>query len=716
MTMQQQDTMQQAAPRLDTALHCLVIVAQLFGIPADAGQMRRAYVADAPLMDEVTLLRAAKEMGIKSRAMDVAPERLAKMPLPVMLKLTNQNYVVLMRLDGERALVADPYQKKPMLVSLSTLLGAWTGRVILLAKRPRLKEEWKKFGLQWFVPVVIRYKKFFLHVLFLSFILQLFGLITPLFSQVIIDKVLVHRSLSTLDVLIMAMSLVAIFQAWMTGMRAYLFSHTTIKIDVVLSSHLFRHIANLPLRYFENWQVGDIVSRVRELETIRSFLTGSALTLVLDVIFAIVCIGVMLTYSGTLSVVALLALPVFILLNLIITPIFRRLLNDRFLAASENQAFLIEAVTGMQTLKSMAVERTFVQRYEDTLARFVKMAFKASNLGNIANGIATFIQQFFNLAVLWFGAHAVMNNTLTVGELIAFQMLAGQVTGPIMRLINMWQTFQQTRVAMDRLGDIMNEKAEPAFNPNRTTLPALAGEVVLDGVSFRYRQDGAEALRQVSMHIRPGMRVGVVGRSGSGKSTLTKLLQRLYVPERGRVMIDGVDLAQVEPAWLRRQIGVVLQENFLFNGTVRENIAIANPHASEEAIRYVAQMAGADEFIQELPKGYDTPVGERGALLSGGQRQRIAIARALLNDPKVLIFDEATSALDYESERIIMNNLDTIAAGRTMFLIAHRLSTVRRCDLLIVMDHGNIVEQGTHEELLQNLDGYYTALYRQQAG
>lgn len=699
---------------VDTGLQSLVVCARFFGIPADAEQLRRAYVGTGR-MDALTLVRAARDLSLKAKLTSFARERFLRMPLPAVFSLQNGDFIVILRREGDKAVVIDPQLPQPVVVEISRLLPALGSNVILMTRRFQLQKAMGKFGLAWFAPIAWKYKRQFGQVLLVSLFLQMFGLVTPLFTQVIIDKVLVHRSALTLDVLVFAMFVVGMFQVWFSSLRSYVFTHTTNKLDVVLSSQVFRHITSLPMRYFETWQVGDVVSRVRELENIRQFITGSALTIVLDVIFAVVCIVVMLMYSGTLSVVALAALPIFIILNVVVAPIFRRLLNERFQAGAENQSFLIEAVTGMQTVKAMAVEKQLVQRYEGILARFVKAAFATSNVANFASSIGTFIQQFFNLAILWVGASAVLNGTLTVGELIAFQMIAGQVTGPILRLVNMWQYFQQTMVSVERVGDIMNEGAEPAFNPNRTTLPSLTGEVLLDRVTFRYRADGNEVLSQVSMHVRPGQRIGIVGRSGSGKSTLTKLLQRLYVPESGRVLIDGVDLAQVEPAWLRRQIGVVLQENVLFAGSVRDNIAIANAMATQEEIEEAAKLAGAHEFIQELPHGYQTQVGERGGLLSGGQRQRLAIARAVLNNPRILIFDEATSALDYETERIIMDNLDRLATGRTMFLIAHRLSTVRNCDQIIVMDHGRIVEVGTHTELISS-NGYYAGLYHQQAG
>lgn len=699
--------------QLDTALTCLVTIAKLFGIPADEAQLRRAYVMSGNGMDTMTMLRAAKELGLKSRLIKTEQQQLEKMPLPAIAILKNGNYVVVARLETEKVLIMDPYRKQPFLLPLKNFFHAWSGDLILVTRRYVDKDQDRKFNLSWFIPALWQYKRFFGQVLFLSFILQVFGLVSPIFTQVIIDKVLVHRSLSTLDVLVIGMTSVSLFQVWITALRSYLFTHTTNKIDVVLSTKLFRHITSLPIKYFEKWQVGDVVARVRELENVRQFITGTALTVVLDTIFAVVYIAAMFMYSTTLSLITLLILPLYIILNLIFTPIIRKRLNDKFTAGTENQAFLIETVTGIQTVKSFAVESQLLQKWEQMLARYIKTAFKTANLSNIAGNIGSFIQQVFNLVILWYGSHQVMQDKLSVGELMAFQMLSGQVIAPILRLVNMWQNFQQTMVSVERLGDILNETVEPAFNPNRTTLPAIQGDIVFDRVSFRYRPDMAEVLRQLNIKIKAGTSVGIVGRSGSGKSTLTKMIQGLYVPDSGRVLIDGVDLAQVEPAWLRRQIGVVLQDNFLFNGTIRDNIAAAKLDAAMEKIIDVAKISGAHDFIQDLPAGYNTEVGERGTALSGGQRQRVAIARALLTEPNILILDEATSALDYESERIIMDNLDKIAANRTMIMIAHRLSTVKKCEQIIVLDRGQVVEQGTHEELLFK-KGVYYSLYIQQ--
>lgn len=702
-----------AEKKVDTALGALVAVAKYYGIPAEYEQIKRAYVVNPEGMDNLTLLRAARDIGLKGREFSIGAEQLASIPYPAIAVLAGNQYVLLLRSEGDQISLHDPVSGRSVTAPLEKFLDRWTGIVILIARRFSLERVKQKFGLLWFAPQVFRYKKQLMWVLGLSLLLQLLGLATPLFTQVIIDRVLVHRSLNTLDIMLIGMLTLNLFSIWMTALRSYLFTHTTSKIDAVLSSQLFRHITSLPLSYFDRWQAGDVVSRLGELEKIRSFMTGAGLTIVLDIVFAVVYIIIMFIYSGYLSVVVLIALPVYLVLQLIVTPIFRRLLNQLFLIGAENQSFLIEAVNGVETVKATAVENQFVQRYEQILARLVKTAFTTANVANVANGIASFVQQLFTLLVLWIGAYLVIERKMSVGELIAFQMMSSQVITPILRLINMWQAFQQTRVSIDRLGDVMNAEAEPAFNPNRTSLPTVKGEIVFERVTFKYREEGVEVLRTVSFHLAPGMRVGIVGRSGSGKSTVTKLMQRLYVPNFGRVLIDGVDLAQVEPSWLRRQIGVVLQESFLFNGTIAYNIGIADPGASKERIEQVAKIAGVTQFIVDMPEGLDSPVGERGGRLSGGQRQRVAIARALLTDPRVLIFDEATSALDVESELSIMENLDAIAADRTMILIAHRLSTVRHCDKILVMDKGQIVEEGTHSDLMDR-QGMYYYLHQQQ--
>jgi subfamily B ATP-binding cassette protein HlyB/CyaB len=552
-------------------------------------------------------------------------------------------------------------------------------------------------------------------VLVASFFLQLFALVSPLVFQVVIDKVLVHRSMSTLDVLAFALVGIAVFETILGILRTYLFSHTTNRIDVELGARLFRHLLALPLAYFQARRVGDSVARVRELENIRNFLTSSALTLVIDLFFAIVFLLVMFLYSPLLTGIVIASFPFYIGISAGATPLFRRRLDEKFARGAENQAFLVESVTGVETLKAMAVEPQMQRRWEEQLAGYVAASFRVLKLGNNASNLVQLISKIVTAATLYFGAKLVIDGSLTVGELVAFNILAGRVSAPVLRLAQIWQDFHQARLSVARLGDILNTPAETTMSPARASLPAIRGEIAFEHVTFRYRIDGAEVLHDVSFRIEPGQIVGVVGPSGSGKSTLAKLVQRLYVPESGRVLVDGVDLSMIDTSWLRRQIGVVLQESMLFNCSVRENIALSDPALPMERVIEAATLAGAHDFILELPEGYDTIVGERGCSLSGGQRQRVAIARALITNPRILIFDEATSALDYESERIIQDGMKEICNGRTVIIIAHRLSTVRRSDRIITIDHGRVIEDGSHDELIKT-GGRYASLYLLQAG
>ncbi len=701
---------------IDTGLACLVAIAKYYNIPADYRQLERAYVLQEGSVDFTTLVRAARELKLKARKYDgLKEEDLDKLVYPVLIKLHSGRSVVITTIREGKIYVMDPaFSQQPVQVDRYKLLMDWTGDAILFTRRYELDKKKSKFGFKWFIPVVSKYMPFLRNILLMSLLLQLLGLAAPFFTQNIIDKVLVHRAADALDILILGMVICTLFQNWMLGLRTYLFVNITSKMDVALSSRLYKNVTALPVSYFQKWQVGDVVSRTGELETLRSFMTGNSLTIILDIVFAVVYFAVMfLYYSRMLSLVVLVMIPAFVLLNLIVAPIFKRLINDQFLIGSESRSFLIETITGINTVKSSSVENNFIRRYEEILARFVKASLDVVNLANIANTIASFFFSIFNLVILWVGAYYVMEGEISVGELIAFQMIAGQLISPIMRLINQWREFQQIRVSMERLSDIMDEDTEPTFNPSRTTLPSLRGDIALEKLAFSYTEEGGKVLENINIRIPAGMKVGIVGRSGSGKSTLTKLIQRLYLPDTGRILIDGVDIAQVEPAWLRRQIGVVLQDSKLFSGTVEENIRIACPNATHEEVVAAAKLAGAHEFVSQFPHGYDTFVGERGSLLSGGQRQRIAIARALLSNPRILIFDEATSALDYESENIIMNNIEPIAEGRTMLMIAHRLSTVRDCDAIIVIDRGRIIEAGSHDELMKQ-NGVYAKLHQAQ--
>ncbi len=569
----------------------------------------------------------------------------------------------------------------------------------------------EKFGFGWFWHSLKKYRGLMGEVLLASLFVQIIALITPLIFQVVIDKVLTNRTLSTLDVMVVALLGVGIFEIVLGAIRHYLMSHTTNRVDVELGAKLFRHLLHLPLSYFESRRSGDTVARVRELDNARNFLTGQALTSWLDLLFAVVYIAVMFYYSVTLTLVVLAALPVFFGASAVITPLLRKKLEDKFALGAENQAFLVETVTSMETLKSHAVEPQWQHAWEQRLANYVNTSFEGGHLGNATNQFISLASKVLTVLLLWLGAKAVIDGELTVGGLIAFNMLSGRVNTPILKLSSLWQDFTQMKVSVKRLADILDSQPEPAFRPHRALPPQVQGKVAFEGVSFRYAPNLRCVLSDVSFEVEPGEVIGVVGISGAGKTTLMRLLQRLYTPERGRILLDGVDINLVDTAWLRRQIGVVGQDTLLFNRSLRENITLAAPGLEMPEVMEAARLAGAHEFILQLPDGYDTVIGERGSRLSGGQRARIAIARALATNPRMLLLDEATASLDYESERVIHDHMAAIAKGRTVFIVAHRLSTLRLADRILVLDQGQIVETGPHSRLI-GTGGRYASLYQ----
>lgn len=719
---------------IDTGLACLLMMAQFHDIVADAAKLKHEF-GENPF-DNTTILLAAKSLGITAKVAAIKPERLQTLPLPCVALDDDGRYYILAKVDtGQlqqeqtqenkdtkkentnpekyRLLIQRPGEP-PQVINYQAFIANWSGQCLLFTSKATYARETAKFDFTWFIPAVVKYRKLLFEVLIVSFVLQLIALITPLFFQVVMDKVLVNHAMKTLNVIAIGLLFAIIFEVTLSALRTYVFAHTSSKIDVELGARLFKHLMSLPISYFQSRRVGDSVARVRELENIRSFLTGNALTVLLDLLFSFVFIAVMLFYSVKLSLIVLASIPVYFTLSLFFTPVLRTRLNEKFNRGAENQSFLVESITGVDTVKAMAVEPRWQQKWEKQLAGYVTASLSTINISTAANAGINLVSKLVTLGIMWMGASLVIDNKLTVGQLIAFNMLAGQISGPILRLAQLWNDFQQVGISMSRLGDILNARTEVAGN--KTRIPRLVGAVEFDQVSFRYRPDAPDVIRAVQLKIQAGEVIGIVGRSGSGKSTLTKLVQRLYVPDRGRVLVDGQDISIIDTASLRHQIGVVLQENMLFNRSIRDNIALANPTASFETIIQAAKLAGAHEFICELSEGYDTMVGEHGTGLSGGQRQRIAIARALITNPRILIFDEATSALDYESEKIIQDNMRHICKGRTVLIIAHRLSAVRDANRIIVMERGQIAEVGSHEELLKNRDGIYTQLYHLQLG
>jgi len=709
---------------VDSGLISFLTIAGLHGIAADEARLKHE-LGDEPFSVEKILL-AAKSLGMKAQLVAQPPDRLDRAPLPAIALDREGGFFILAKYDQgnsgpsastdgtvPRVLVQRPGEP-PAILDLNDFLASWSGQLIFLTSKANYAGDMAKFDFSWFIPAIVKYRKLLGEILLISLVLQLIGLATPMFFQVVMDKVLVNHAMKTLNVIAIGLIMATLFEATLTGIRTYVFANTSSKIDVELGARLFRHLLDLPIAYFQARRVGDSVARIRELENIRSFLTGNAITLILDLMFSVVFLAVMLWYSAWLTLIVVISIPFYIALSMFFIPIIRARLNVKFNRGAENQSFLVETISGIDTVKAMAVEPRWVHKWEQQLASYVSSSLSVNNAGMLASGGVTLISKLVTASIMWVGAGLVVDNKMTVGELIAFNMLSGQVSSPILRLAQLWNDFQQVGISMSRLGDILNAKAEVVGQ--KTRIPRVLGAVEFDQVSFRYRPDTSDVIRAVNLKIAPGEVIGIVGRSGSGKSTLTKLVQRLYVPDRGRVLVDGQDIAIIDTTSLRHQIGMVLQENTLFNRSIRDNIALSNPALPIEAVIEAAKLAGAHEFICELPEGYDNMVGEHGTGLSGGQRQRIAIARALITNPRILIFDEATSALDYESEKIIQDNMRLICKGRTVLIIAHRLSAVRDADRIIVMERGQIAEQGSHAELLRNQEGIYNHLYQLQLG
>ncbi|EJL06827.1 type I secretion system permease/ATPase [Pseudomonas chlororaphis] len=694
---------EQAPTILDSGLHALAWAARRFDLSISVAQLNHRLGRGEGLADSLDLRRCAGWIGLRARALQSQVQRLQHLPLPALLE-TSQGWAVLDAVDGDQVRLFWPLQGQCQSLSREELAALWQGQVLLLAER-HVEPRARGFGIGWFLPSILKHMRQFRSVLLVSLMLQLVALVTPLLFENIIDRVLVSRGLSSLQVLGIAMLALALFEPLFGLLRSWLFSNVASRINAELSARLYQHLIQLPLGYFQGRQTGEIIARVGEMQQIRQFLTGSALTLVLDLAFCGLFIAVMYAYAPLLTWVVVGSLALYFLFWLCVGPLLRsRALREYELNAA-NTAFLTEAVTGIETIKTGAIESGFQQQWQRQLAAYVRAAFHTRIVGIWAGQGIGVIQKLTAALLLWWGVMLVLDGQLSPGQLVAFNMLAGHVVEPILRLAQVWQDFQHTLISLRRLGDILDTECESGSG-GLASVPALQGGVSFQGVRFRYEEDGQEILRSLDLEIQPGEFVGITGPSGSGKSTLTRLLQRLYVPQHGRVLVDGIDLAIADPVALRRNMSVVLQESVLFAGSVAENIRLCRPQASDAEVQHAASLAGASAFIEALAQGYETQVGERGGQLSGGQRQRIALARALLSNPGILLLDEATSALDYESEAAVMANLQGIAQGRTVISVAHRLNTLRHADRILVIDQGRVLEQGTHEQLLA-LDGLY---------
>ena len=701
---------------VDSGLACLAMIAGFYRIAGDPAQLHHQLALTGRSADAEDIVRGAKLLGLRARILDkLDAKRLGALPFPVIVGLKEGGFAVVANgaQKGHLRLV-DIAGRAARELPAEQIIALTSSRAVLVARRlGGAGVDPKTFGFKWFLPSVLRYRNPLAQAVLASLFLQLFGLITPLFFQLVVDKVLIHKGMSTLIVIVVGLVVLGLFETVLQYLRTYTLNHTSNRMDVELGRRLFHHLFRLPLAYFETRSAGQTVARIRELETIRSFLTGQGLSSLLDLLFTFIFIGVLFIYSVKLTAIVLGAVPLYVLIATLIRPLLRDQIEEKFNRGARSQQFLVESIVGAQTLKAAGVEPMIQSRWEDRLAAYVRTSFDTSMLSAVGLNLIQYVTKVVTALILFLGAQSVMDGQMSVGELIAFNMIAGQVVQPILRLSQLWQDFQQVQISVERLGDILNAPVEPA-PANPLTLPRPSGAIEIKNVTFRYRLDTPDVLQDVSLSIGAGQVVGIVGASGSGKSTLTKLMQRLYSPQRGQVLLDGIDIGQVDPGWLRRQIGVVLQENMLFNSTIHENIALADPAMPQAKVMHVAKLSGADEFIAKTPQGYDTMIEERGANLSGGQRQRIAIARALVTDPRILIFDEATSALDYESERIIQNNMQDIVRGRTVIIIAHRLAAVRLCSRIIGMRDGKIVEEGSHAELVMRPNGLYARLWALQ--
>ena len=703
---------------LRESMACFRMLAQIMGLPfrRDALEktiresLRRGKQPSLPMMGQLVA-----GMGLHASGAKVPAALCTRMNVPCLISWSD-GFGVVVRSDANGLLMAHPRLGWLELSPEVVAEAAPEGFEVILVDRTSATPN-AKFNFGWFLPAIQRYRSTLLLVLGSSFVVQLFTLANPLLIQVIIDKVIAQRSLDTLQVLGIALVAVTIFEGLLGSLRTFMFADTTNRIDMRLGAEVIDHLLRLPVGYFDRRPVGELGTRIAELEKIRNFLTGEALTTVIDAAFSVIYIAVMALYSWVLTLIALIVVPIQVAITLIGAPLFRRQFRQSAEENARTQSHLVEVLTGIQTVKAQNVEMVSRWKWQERYAKYIDRTYEKTITGTALNQTGQVLQKLSQLMVLWVGASLVLDGQLTLGQLIAFRIISGYVTQPLLRLSTIWQRIQELRVSFERLADIVDTPVESTeLDQGKIPLPPISGRVTVEDLQFRFGPGKPQVLKNINLDIPTGTFVGVVGQSGSGKSTLMKLLPRLYSPEAGRILIDGYDIDKVELYSLRRQIGIVPQDPLLFSGNVSDNIALTDPNASGEEIAKAAQIACAHEFIMELSSGYSTELGERGASISGGQRQRLAIARTLLANPKLLVMDEATSALDYDTERRVCQNLRESLQGCTVFFVTHRLSTIRNADKIVMMHQGAIVEEGTHDELMALKGRYYALLRQQEAG
>ncbi len=695
-------------------VHSFLLITRMMNMEIGYDDLVHKIGTEDEILQEDIVYIANEYYALKTKSVHLKFEKLAKNPLPSIIKLKEGRYTILFSIDEDKGEIYDFNESKKISVSLEELEKIYDGSMILISKSDTSTTSISNFGLTWFIKSFFKQDRLIYHVLFAAFIIQIFALVTPLFTMIIIDKVFSSSGNSTLEVLIIGLFVISIFDFILGFSRKHLLSHMTSIIDVTMVSKFFRHLTSLPLGFFTSKQSGDTVARFKEIEFIRNFISSNLLTTIIDFPFGIIFIIVMYLFSPMLTVFVIIAVVCIFLLYGVVNPILKERLKKKLELSTDSQSYLFDCISSIETIKSMSIEPTIRRDYEEHLAKQTEHNTKTDDIsGNIAQ-IAAFINKLTIALCLWIGALAVLDGEMTAGQLIAFNMLVGRIMAPAQRIAQTLQQIYQVKISIKRIKDIFGTNQEVAINAANTNLPAIVGNVSFEGVSFKYSEEHPIVLDNINLRVKSGEIIGVVGRSGSGKTTFTRLLQRLYSPTKGKVSVDGIDISTIDPNWLRRQIGVVMQDNLLLNKSIKENISLSNPRASFKEIEEVCKLSGADEFIKKLPNAYDTVVGERGNILSTGQRQRIAIARALINNPKILIFDEATSAIDFESEMIIQKNLAKICQNRTVFIISHRVSVLKVAQKIITIFNGRIIEAGPKEELLKNPKGYFHNLCQAQ--